>query len=120
MRSSKLQFSKHPKVALAVNLLYRMAHLQNNYILEDYMTEDKIIQALEKVSNDLNLAKRIMWVVSEDVFGTTDPLFATEYTQQYTALNNGAYDLVYQSEKVVDALISTMTKRSTEKKGITA
>ena len=84
------------------------------------MTEDKIIQALEKVSNDLNLAKRIMWVVAEDVFGTTDPLFATEYTQQYTALNNGAYDLVYQSEKVVDALISTMTKRSIEKKGITA
>ena len=84
------------------------------------MTEDKIIQALEKVSNDLNLAKRIMWVVAEDVFGTTDPLFATEYTQQYTALNNGAYDLVYQSEKVVDALISTMMKRSTEKKGITA
>ena len=84
------------------------------------MTEDKIIQALEKVSNDLNLAKRIMWVVSEDVFGTTDPLFATEYTQQYTALNNGAYDLVYQSEKVVDALISTMMKRSTEKKGMTA
>ena len=120
MRSSKLQFSKHPKVALAVNLLYRKAHLQNNYILEDYMTEDKIIQALEKVSNDLNLAKRIMWVVSEDVFGTTDPLFATEYTQQYTALNNGAYDLVYQSEKVVDALISTMMKRSTEKKGMTA
>ena len=84
------------------------------------MTEDKIIQALEKVSNDLNLAKKIMWIVAEDVFGTTDPLFATEYTQQYTALNNGAYDLVYQSEKVVDALISTMTKRSTEKKEITA
>ena len=84
------------------------------------MTEEKIIQALEKVSNDLNLAKKIMWIVAEDVFGTTDPLFATEYTQQYTALNNGAYDLVYQSEKVVDALISTMTKRSTEKKGITA
>ena len=84
------------------------------------MTEDKIIQALEKVSNDLNLAKKIMWIVAEDVFGTTDPLFATEYTQQYTALNNGAYDLVYQSEKVVDALISTMTKRSTEKKGMTA
>ena len=84
------------------------------------MTEDKIIQDLEKVSNDLNLAKRIMWVVAEDVFGTTDPLFATEYTQQYTALNNGAYDLVYQSEKVVDALISTMMKRSTEKKGMTA
>ena len=84
------------------------------------MAEENIIQALEKVSNDLNLAKKIMWIVAEDVFGTTDPLFATEYTQQYTALNNGAYDLVYQSEKVVDALISTMTKRSTEKKGMTA
>ena len=84
------------------------------------MSEEKILQALEKVSNDLNLAKRIMWVVAEDVFGTTDPLFATEYTRQYTALNNGACDLVYQSEKVIDALISTMTKRSTEKKGITA
>ena len=54
------------------------------------MTEDKIIQALEKVSNDLNLAKRIMWVVAEDVFGTTDPLFATEYMQLYMALYNGA------------------------------
>ena len=84
------------------------------------MTEEKIIQALEKVSNDLNLAKKIMRIVAEDVFGTTDPLFATEYTQQYTALNNGAYDLVYQSEKVVDALISTMMKRSTEKRGMTA
>ena len=99
MRSSKLQFSKHPKVALAVNLLYRMSHLQNNYILEDYMSEDKILQALEKVSNDLNLAKKIMWIVAEDVFGTTDPLFATEYTRQYATLNNGAYDLVFQSEK---------------------
>ena len=97
-----------------------MAHLQNNYILEDYMSEEKILQALEKVSNDLNLAKKIMWIVAEDVFGTTDPLFATEYTRQYATLNNGAYDLVYQSEKVVDALISTMTKRSTEKKGMTA
>ena len=84
------------------------------------MTEDKIIQALEKVSNDLNLAKKIMWIVAEAVFGNTDPLFATEYTRQYATLNNGAYDLVYQSEKVVDALISTMMKRSTEKKGMTA
>lgn len=84
------------------------------------MTEEKIIQALEKVSNDLNLAKRIMWIVSEDVFGNTDPLFATEYTRQYATLNNGAYDMVYQSEKVVDALISTMMKKSTEKKGMTA
>ena len=64
------------------------------------MSEEKILQALEKVSNDLNLAKRIMWVVAEDVFGTTDPLFATEYTQQYTPLNNVAYDLISQIDKV--------------------